>query len=338
MKKVCAMIGKYFGIIAVVFLIIGLTEPNSFKWVLGKVGGVSILSVLLGIIMFGMGTTLSLHDFALVLKRPKDVILGACAQYFVMPFLAWTLSTAFQLDPALTVGVVLVGTCPGGTSSNVITFMSKGDVALSVTMTSVSTVVSPIMTPLLTYLIIGQHVSFDPVGMFISILQIVIFPIILGLLVKEFLPKLAATATDYLPAVSSIAISFLIAGIIGASREAIFASSGLIILVVILHNVLGYALGFAVGKFCGLSWKKMVALSIEVGMQNSGLATGLAKAHFASLPAAGVPGAIFSAWHNISGAVLAYLYVNFLNKRFDSEYVDDEAKEHQAQPSPTAAH
>lgn len=335
MKKVCALIGKYFGILAVVFLILGMTTPDSFKWVLGKIGDVSVLSVLLGVVMFGMGTTLSLHDFALVLKRPRDVFFGACAQYFVMPFLAYVLSTLFQLDPALTVGVVLVGTCPGGTSSNVITFMSKGDLALSVTMTSVSTVISPIMTPLLTYLIIGQRVAFDPVGMFISILQIVIFPICLGLAVKYFLPKLAATATDYLPAVSSLAISFLIAGIIGASRNAILSSSGVILLVVILHNCLGYALGFAIGHFCGMSWKKMVALSIEVGMQNSGLATGLAKAHFASLPMAGVPGAVFSAWHNISGAVLAYLYVNFLNKRFDSDYEED-VKE--AKVVPNAGH
>ena len=302
MKKVCALIGKYFGILAVVFLILGMTTPDSFKWVLGKIGDVSVLSVLLGVVMFGMGTTLSLHDFALVLKRPRDVFFGACAQYLVMPFLAYVLSTVFQLDPALTVGVVLVGTCPGGTSSNVITFMSKGDLALSVTMTSVSTVISPIC---------------------------------LGLAVKYFLPKLAATATDYLPAVSSLAISFLIAGIIGASRNAILSSSGVILLVVILHNCLGYALGFAIGHFCGMSWKKMVALSIEVGMQNSGLATGLAKAHFASLPMAGVPGAVFSAWHNISGAVLAYLYVNFLNKRFDSDYEED-VKE--AKVVPNAGH
>ena len=252
-----------------------------------------------------------------------------------MPFLAYVLSTLFHLDPALTVGVVLVGTCPGGTSSNVITFMSKGDVPLSVTMTSVSTLISPIMTPLLTYLIIGQRISFDPVGMFLSILQIVIVPIALGLVVKSFLPKLADTATDYLPAVSSLAISFLIAGIIGASRDAILNSSGIILLVVILHNCLGYALGFFIGHLCGMSWKKMVALSIEVGMQNSGLATGLAKAHFASLPMAGVPGAVFSAWHNISGAVLAYLYVNYLNKRFDSNY---EADQKAAAVSPTAAH
>lgn len=263
MKKICAMIGKYFGILAVVFLVLGMTTPDSFKWVLGKIGDVSVLSLLLGVVMFGMGTTLSLHDFALILKRPRDVFFGACAQYLVMPFLAYVLSTVFQLDPALTVGVVLVGTCPGGTSSNVITFMSKGDLALSVTMTSVSTVISPIMTPLLTYLIIGQRVSFDPVGMFISILQIVIFPICLGLAVKYFLPKLAATATDYLPAVSSLAISFLIGGIIGASRNAILSSSGIILLVVILHNCLGYALGFAIGHFCGMSWKKWLLCPLK---------------------------------------------------------------------------
>lgn len=263
MKKICAMIGKYFGILAVVFLVLGMTTPDSFKWVLGKIGDVSVLSLLLGVVMFGMGTTLSLHDFALILKRPRDVFFGACAQYLVMPFLAYVLSTVFQLDPALTVGVVLVGTCPGGTSSNVITFMSKGDLALSVTMTSVSTVISPIMTPLLTYLIIGQRVSFDPIGMFISILQIVIFPICLGLAVKYFLPKLAATATDYLPAVSSLAISFLIAGIIGASRNAILSSSGIILLVVILHNCLGYALGFAIGHFCGMSWKKWLLCPLK---------------------------------------------------------------------------
>ena len=319
MKKLCAMIGKYFGIIAILFLILGFTMPENFKWVLGKVGGISVLTFLLGVVMFGMGTTLSVKDFILVFKRPRDVFLGAVAQFFIMPFLAFSLATIFQLDPALTAGVILVGTCPGGTSSNVITFMSKGDVALSVTMTSVSTVLSPILTPAITYLLIGTKIAFDPVGMFLSIVQIVIVPICLGVAVKTFLPKLAAAATDYTPAISSIAISLIIAGVIGASKNAIIANFGIILLVVILHNCLGYALGFAVARLTGLSWKKAVALSIEVGMQNSGLAVGLAKAHFAAMPAATVPGAIFSAWHNISGAMLAWLYVNVLNPRFDPE-------------------
>lgn len=320
MKKVCQMIGKYFGVIAVLFLVLGMTMPQNFLWVLGKVGGVGVLSLLLGIVMFGMGTTLNLKDFALVLSRPRDVLVGAAAQFFIMPGLAYLIATAFNLDPALTAGVVLVGTCPGGTSSNVITFMSKGDVALSVTMTSVSTVLSPILTPFITYQIIGQKISFDPIGMFWSIVQIVIVPICLGLAVKSFLPKLAEAATDYLPAVSGIAISLIIAGVIGASRDNILQTSGLILLVVILHNCCGYLLGFMLARLTGMSWRKAIALSVEVGMQNSGLATGLAKAHFAAMPAATVPGAVFSAWHNISGALLAWIFQNYLNPKYDPEY------------------
>jgi BASS family bile acid:Na+ symporter len=324
MKNFCKLIGKYFGMIAVLFLILGMTMPQNFTWVVGKFGGVAVLSLLLGVVMFGMGTTLDLKDFALVLKRPLDVFIGACAQFVIMPGLAYLIASAFNLDPALTAGVVLVGTCPGGTSSNVITFMSKGDVALSVTMTSVSTVLSPILTPFITYQLIGERIAFDPVGMFWSIVQIVIVPICLGLAVKSFLPKLAATATDYLPAVSAIAISLIIAGVIAVSRDNILRTSGTILLVVILHNCLGYTLGFILARLTGMSWKKAIALSVEVGMQNSGLATGLAKAHFASMPMATVPGAIFSAWHNISGAVLAWIFINFLNPKFDPEYTTEE--------------
>ncbi|MGI6263697.1 MAG: bile acid:sodium symporter family protein [Succiniclasticum sp.] len=325
MKRICALIGKYFGVMAVIFLILGLTTPAAWTWVVGKVGGVSVLSLLLGIVMFGMGTTLDLKDFGLILKRPFDVFLGAVAQYFVMPFLAYVLAMLFGLSPALTAGVVLVGTCPGGTSSNVITYMSRGDVALSVTMTMVSTVLSPILTPLITYWLIGQQIHFSPIGMFWSIIQIVIIPIALGLAVKKFLPKLAATAEDYLPAVSALAISLIIAGVIAVSRDAILAASSIIILVVILHNCLGYCLGFLIAHIAGLTWKKAVALSIEVGMQNSGLAVGLAKAHFASMPLAAAPGAVFSAWHNISGAMLAWLYVNVLNPKFDPNYAAEQA-------------
>ena len=169
MKKLCELIGKYFGLVIILFFIGGMTCPPAFTWVLGKLAGFSLLSMMLGIIMFGMGTTMELKDFKLILQRPRDVLLGAVAQYAIMPFLAYALSRAFNLDPALTVGVVLVGTCPGGTASNVITFISKGDLALSVTMTTVSTLLSPIMTPLLTYMIIGQRIDFSPIAMFWSI-------------------------------------------------------------------------------------------------------------------------------------------------------------------------
>ena len=305
MKKCCQMLAKYFGVMAVVFLVLGLVTPTSWLWILGKVQGVSVLSVLLGVIMFGMGTTLDLKDFLVIFRRPRDIFLGALAQYTIMPFLAFALGTLFALEPGLTAGLVLLGACPGGTTSNVITYMSKGDLAYSVTMTSV--------------FLIGKEIAFDPVGMFLSILQIVILPVCLGLALKYFLPKAAAVATDYTPAVSSVTICLIIAGVVGASHKAIMDNLGVILAVVVLFNTLGYVLGLAVAKLCGLSWKKAVTLSVEVGMQNSGLATGLAKVHFASMPAAVVPGAIFSAWFTISGAVLAWACVNYLNPRFGGE-------------------
>ena len=263
MKKFCELIGKYFGVVIILFFIGGMTCPPAFTWVLGKLAGFSLLSMMLGIIMFGMGTTMELKDFRLILQRPRDVFLGAVAQYAIMPFLAYLLSRAFNLDPALTVGVVLVGTCPGGTASNVITFISKGDLALSVTMTTVSTLLSPIMTPLLTYIIIGQRIDFSPVAMFWSIVQIVIIPIGFGVALRHFFPDWCEKAKAYLPALSCLCISLLIAGLAGASRDAILASSATIMAVVVLHNLLGSALGFALGRFSGMSWKKCVALSIE---------------------------------------------------------------------------
>lgn len=316
MKKFCSLIGKYFGFLAIIFLLLGLVSPDQFKWVVGKVGGVSVLSLLLGVVMFGMGMALDPKDFALVLRRPLDMAIGACAQFLIMPGLAYLLARAFDLDPALTAGVVLVGTCPGGTSSNVITFMARGDIALSVAMTSVSTVLAPILTPFITYKLIGQEISFDPVGMFWSIVQIVIIPISLGLAVKYLFPKLARESANYTPAVSGIAISLIIAGVIAVSRDNILKTPGTIIMVVMLHNLLGYTLGFGLARLLGFSWKKAIALSVEVGMQNSGLATGLAKSHFAAMPMATVPGAVFSAWHNISGALLAWLFQNYLTPKF----------------------
>lgn len=309
MKKLAELIGKYFGIIIIVFMLGGFAVPDEFKWVMGKFAGIPVLTLLLGIIMFGMGMTLKLQDFALVLKRPKDVILGVLAQFIIMPLLALGIARMFDLSPALTAGVVLVGTCPGGTSSNVISYMAGGDVALSVTMTSISTLLAPLATPFLTYQLIGTTISFDPIGMFWSIIQIVIIPICIGLAFRATLPAVAAAATSYLPSVSAIAISLIVAGVISVSRDNILSTSATILAVVILHNVCGYLLGFAIARAGGLDWRRSITIAVEVGMQNSGLATGLAKTHFAAMPMAAVPGAVFSAWHNISGAILAWLVV-----------------------------
>ena len=323
MKQLCSLISKYLGVVIILFFLGGMLCPPAFTWVLGKFLGFSLLSFMLGVIMFGMGTTMELKDFVLILQRPRDVFLGAVAQFVVMPFLAYVLCHAFDLGPALTAGVVLVGTCPGGTASNVITFISKGDLALSVTMTTVSTLLSPILTPFLTWVLIGQRIQFSPVAMFWSIVQIVIIPIGLGVALRHYCPRFCEAAKAYLPVLSCLCISLLVAGLAGASRGAILASSATILLVVILHNGLGCAFGFLIGRASGMSWKKCVALCIEVGMQNSGLAAGLAKAHFPGLPAATVPGAIFSCWHNISGSILAWLFVNYLNPRFDPETQDE---------------
>lgn len=319
MKKMFDYASKYFGVMAVVFLLLGLFTPQNWLWVMGNVGSISTMSLMLGVIMFGMGTTSNYEDFLGILKSPKEVFLGALAQYTIMPFLAFVLAKLFHLNEGLTVGLVLLGTCPGGTTSNVITYMCKGDLAYSVTMTSVSTLLSPIMTPLLTLWLVGANIKFDPVGMFLSILEIVILPVALGLLVKALFPKVGEFVAGYTPGVSSLTICLILSGVIGASHKAILNNFGIIMLVVVLFNLLGYLLGFFTAKLNGLSWKKSVTLAIEVGMQNSGLATGLSKVHFASFPMAVIPGALFSAWFTISGAVLAWLCTNYLNPHFDEE-------------------
>lgn len=306
MKGVARAISKYFGIIIILFMTVGFISPDVFNWVTSVVFGQSVINILLGVIMFGMGMTLSLEDFKLVLKRPLDVLKGTLAQFLIMPLIAFLLSKIFGLEEALMVGVVLVGTCPGGTSSNVISYMAGGDVALSVTMTTVSTLLAPILTPAITYLLIQETVSFSPLGMFVSILQVVILPIALGLVIRTILRETADTIEEYMPAVSSIAISCIVGGVIGANKEKIVASFGLIVVVVILHNLLGYALGFFVGRMSGMDNRQSITVAIEVGMQNSGLATSLAASQFAAMPLAAVPGALFSAWHNISGAIFAW--------------------------------
>jgi len=318
-KNVAKLISKYFGIVIIVFMLLAFLEPGLFKWVTSQLFGQSVITILLGIIMFGMGMTLNIEDFKIVLKRPLDILKGTVAQFTIMPLLAFVLAKAFGLEEALMVGVVLVGTCPGGTSSNVISYMAGGDVALSVAMTTVSTLLAPILTPAITYLLIKQTVAFSPVGMFISIIQVVILPIALGLIIKSLIKDKADVLEDYLPAVSSIAIACIVGGVIGGNKERIIASFGLIVVVVVLHNVLGYLLGLAIGKLTGMDRRKSITIAVEVGMQNSGLATSLAASQFAAMPLAAVPGALFSAWHNVSGAVFAWIAKSMENKELKAQ-------------------
>jgi len=267
-----------------------------------------LISVLLGVVMFGMGMATKLDDFKIVFSRPRDIALGCAAQFTIMPALAWCLARLFGLDAALTLGVVLVGCCPGGTASNVMTYLAKGDLALSVGMTGVSTVLAPFLTPALTLLLAGQTVKVDAAGMFVGILWVVILPIGLGLAAKRFFPKATERAVRFMPTVSSVAIAVIIALVIAANARHLATGGLSVFLVVILHNVCGLALGYLIAAALRLAEPKRRALCIEVGMQNSGLAASLAAAHFAAYPMAAVPGAIFSVWHNVSGALVARLF------------------------------
>ena len=293
------------GILVLLAAVLALVFPDSLRQIRP-----TVINYLLGVVMFGMGLTLNLQDFKIVFSRPKDVIIGCLAQFTIMPLLAWILARLFSLDEALALGVVLVGCCPGGTASNVITYLAKGDLALSVGMTGVSTLFAPFLTPLLTWALAGKSVNVDVVGMLLSILWVVILPIVVGLIVKGLWPNFTKKATDYLPAFSSIAIATIVAIIISANANKLLAGGSIIVLVVILHNLCGLSLGYLIGRLLGLSEAKKRAISIEVGMQNSGLASSLATIHFAAYPLATIPGAIFSVWHNLSGAAVAYLYSN----------------------------
>ena len=301
LEKISDFAGKWMAIIALLVAIIAMAVPEPVHAILPT----SWVNPLLGIVMFGMGMTLKLSDFKVVFTKPKAVITGILSQFIIMPLIAWVLCLVFQLPTELAVGVMLVGCCPGGTSSNVMTYLSKGDVALSVGMTACTTIMAPVVTPALVLLLAGQAVDVSYVSMLMSIVQVVLVPIALGFVINAVASKVAQACSKVLPLVSVIAISLIIMAVVSANAAKLMTVGWLIIAVVMLHNVCGYALGYGVGRVLGLSKAQMRTLSIEVGMQNSGLATSLATMHFATMPLAAVPGAVFSVWHNISGAIYA---------------------------------
>lgn len=292
-------IQKTFALWVIVFAALALWQPEIFVWLKAYIPWI------LGIIMLGMGMTMTVDDFKGVLQSPKAVLIGVVAQFVVMPGLAYVLCKLFNLPPEIAVGVILVGCCPGGTASNVITYMAKGNVALSVACTSVSTLLAPILTPAIFYLLASQWLKIDAASMFISILQVVLLPIVVGLILRTWFKRQVESYIQVMPLVSVIAIVAIVAAIIGGSKAAILQSGLLILAVVILHNGLGYLLGFTAARFFKLPYADSKAIAIEVGMQNSGLGVALAAVHFAASPITAVPSAIFSLWHNISGPALA---------------------------------
>ena len=321
LAKLSAFFGKTFAFWVIAAAIIAFYLPETFKLL------APYISILLGIVMFGMGLTLRAKDFSEVVKRPIDVLIGIVGQFVIMPLLAYILCLVLNLSPEIAVGVILVDCCPGGTASNVMTFLSRGDVPLSVTISACTTVLAPVVTPALIYLFAQQWVQVDPVAMFMSIVYIMVLPIIAGVLINTFFGKFVRAAVPVLPLISVFAIVAIVCAVVAVSRNQIASTGLMIFAVVVLHNTLGLALGYLLAKLFKMDLKKQKALSIEVGMQNSGLGVALAMAHFN--PLAAVPAAIFSVWHNISGPILATIFANM----DDPNDKEDEAQEHSERAS-----
>lgn len=292
------VITNYFTFWIIIFSVIAFLEPAPFA-------GLTYLIVpTLGVIMLGMGVSLTAGEFKRVLLRPRDVGIGVALQYGVMPFLGFALAWIFGLSPSLAAGVVLVGSCPGGTASNVITYLARGDLALSVTMTSVSTIISPLMIPLLMYVYAGQWIDVPVLKLFESTVEIILLPIALGLGLRALLRDKIKYILPLLPSVSALAIIFIVGVIVAANVPAIMKIGAVIALIVVVHNALGLSIGYGVARLSGMEVARARAISIEVGMQNSGLAVVLANTYFGALAA--LPGAVFSIWHNISGSAIAW--------------------------------
>lgn len=309
--KFTNFVSKTFAIWVIVFAFIAAQFPETFKQF------VPWIPYLLGIVMLGMGLTLSFKDFAEVSKNPKGVIIGVVAQFVVMPSIAFLLVKLFQLPPDLAIGVILVGACPGGTSSNVMTYLARGNTALSVACTTISTLLAPILTPAVFYLFASQWLDVNAGAMFISVLQMVLLPIFIGLVIRSIFKQRIEQFSQTMPLISVVAIVLIVTAVVAVSKDRIIESGLLIFFIVVLHNGLGYAVGYFVAKAFKLPLADDKAIAIEVGMQNSGLGAALAALHFKANPLIAVPSAVFSFWHNISGPILAMIFSAMKEKKSD---------------------
>ncbi|QLB16590.1 sodium transporter [Mannheimia varigena] len=305
--KFTQFVSKTFAIWVVVFAFIAAQFPETFKQF------VPWIPYLLGIVMLGMGLTLTFKDFAEVTKNPKSVIIGVIAQFAVMPSVAYGLVKTFNLPPDLAIGVILVGCCPGGTSSNVMTYLARGNTALSVACTTISTLLAPVLTPAIFYLFASQWLEINATAMFISVLQMVLLPIFVGVVIRTIFKQKVEQFSQTMPLISVIAIVLIVTAVVSVSRDRIIESGLLIFAVVALHNGLGYLIGYLASRLFKLPIADSKAVAIEVGMQNSGLGAALAALHFKANPVIAVPSAVFSFWHNISGPILAMIFAKMKN-------------------------
>jgi BASS family bile acid:Na+ symporter len=280
--------------------LLALWQPSLFTWFSGPwiVWG-------LALVMLGMGLTLNVADFAAVLRLPGAVAVGFAAQYTIMPLLGWSVGKMLALPAPFAVGLILVACCPGGTASNLVTYLARGNVALSVIMTMCSTLAAVVMTPLLTGWLAGAYVPVDAWGIFLTTAQVVLAPVLAGLLLHHQAPRLAGFILPAGPIMSVLVISLIVGSIIGQNASAIFAHGGQLLLAVTLLHSGGFFLGYVVGRLFGFDLGVARTISIEVGMQNSGLGAVLAKTRFAAEPLTAVPSALSSVCHSLLGSLLA---------------------------------
>lgn len=302
LEKISALAGKYFAVLVIIAAVIAYIFPSTFVVFGGYV------TILLGIVMFGMGLTLKPVDFKLVFTKPIPVLIGIASQYTVMPLVAFGLAYLLKLPAELAAGLVLLGSVPGGTASNVMVYLARGNVALSVAMTSLSTMLAPIMTPLLLYFLAGTWMPVDPIAMFMSIIQVIIIPIILGFIVQRFFPVAVDKTITVVPLISVVAILIIVSAVTAANAANVISAGLLVFIAVFLHNSFGLLLGYLIARVMGLNENDRRAIAIEVGMQNSGLGVTLATAHFT--PLAALPSVWGAIWHNISGPILATFWAN----------------------------
>lgn len=303
MNRILTIATNLFPVWVVLGGLLALVYPPMFTWFNN-----AMVVVGLAVIMLGMGITLTFQDFKDVLKMPRPIALGFIAQFTIMPFLGWGVGKVLALPTPLAVGLILVSCCPGGTASNVVTYLARANVALSVLMTMCSTFGAVFMTPLLTERLAGTLVPVDAWGLFLSTVQVVVLPVVLGLLANRYAPHLVAAVQPAAPLVSVITIALICASIIGQSAEAVKASAGQLLLAVFLLHALGFLLGYLAAKVFGYDKQIARTVSIEVGMQNSGLGVVLATKHFPSEPLTAVPCAISSVFHSVIGSVLAGIW------------------------------
>ena len=300
LQSISAVAGKYFAVWVVLIALLAFFFPAAF------LGFGSYITILLGVVMFGMGLTLKPVDFKIIFKSPLPVVIGVAAQFLIMPFAAFAIAYVLKLPPELAAGLVLLGCVPGGTASNVMVYLAKGNLALSVAMTSLSTLLAPVMTPLLLLLLAGQWLPVNPVSMFLSIVQVIIIPIALGILVQRFFPKAVAKSVTIVPLISVAAILIIVSAVTAANAQNVISSGFVVFFAVFLHNGFGSLLGYLTAMAMGLNETDRRAISLEVGMQNSGLGVALATAHFS--PLAALPSVWGAIWHNISGPILATIW------------------------------